>query len=202
MKKRLLSICLTVLLVLSLANAAMAASQTENSFIPGHVPAETDALQSVTPPIHALVLCMAENDLEYSKSDLFTWKCLYYMLSLYGQMDTRAELTDDTLILPAETAADYACALFPNFQGLPKVPTALAGHVAYDGQRDEYRLARGDEGLAETVLTGSRSLGGGRRLVEGKLTDAADGSTLVRFEATLMPNDGMFGYAVADLKLL
>ena len=131
MKKRLLSICLTVLLVLSLANAAMAASQAENSFIPGHVPAETDALQSVTPPIHALVLCMAENDLEYSKSDLFTWKCLYYMLSLYGQMDTRAELTDDTLILPAETAADYACALFPNFQGLPKVPTALAGHVAY-----------------------------------------------------------------------
>ena len=76
MKKRLLSICLIVILVLSLGGAAMAASKPENSFIPGRVPAETDAIQSVTPPIHALVLCMVENDLEYSKSDLFTWKSL------------------------------------------------------------------------------------------------------------------------------
>ena len=122
MKKRLLSICLIVILVLSLGGAAMAASKPENSFIPGRVPAETDAIQSVTPPIHALVLCMVENDLEYSKIRLFTWKSLYYMLSLYGQMDARAELTDDMLILPAETAADYASALFPDFQGLPPLP--------------------------------------------------------------------------------
>lgn len=135
MKKRLLSICLIVILVLTLGGAAMAVSTPESNFIPGHVPAETDALQSVKPPLHALVLCMAENDLEYSKSDLFTWKSLYYMLSLYGAMDARAELTEDTLILPAETAADYASALFPGFQGLPKLPTALGGVVSYDASR-------------------------------------------------------------------
>mgnify|MGYP001035168335 CR=1 FL=1 len=133
MKKRLLSICLIVILVLSLGSAAMAASKPENSFIPGRVPAETDAIQSVTPPIHALVLCMVENDLEYSKSDLFTWKSLYYMLSLYGQMDARAELTDDMLILPAETAADYASALFPDFQGLPPLPAGW-DRVIYDAR--------------------------------------------------------------------
>ena len=200
MKQRLLSICLIVILVLSLGGAAMAASKPENSFIPGRVPAETDAIQSVTPPIHALVLCMVENDLEYSKSDLFTWKSLYYMLSLYGQMDARAELTDDMLILPAETAADYASVLFPDFQGLPPLPAGW-DRVIYDARLDQYCLARGDEGLAETVLTGSRNLSGGGLLVDGRLLDPSTGNTLVRFQATLTPNDGMFGYAVADLKL-
>lgn len=202
MKKRLLSICLMMILVFTLGGAATAVSKPESSFIPGHVPAETDALQSVTPPVHALVLCMTENNLEYGKSDLFTWKSLYYMLSLYGQMDTRAELTDDTLILPAETVADYACALFPDFRGLPKVPTALKDAVRYDAGQDQYLLARGDEGLAETVLSESRTLSGGGLLVSGSLVDPSNGSVLVNFQATLTPNDGMFGYAVADLKLL
>jgi len=202
MKKRLLSICLIVTLVLTLGGAAMAASKPASNFIPGHVPAETDALQSVKPALHALVLCMAENDLEYSKSDLFTWKSLYYMLSLYGEMDSRAELTDDTLILPAETAADYASALFPDFDGLPRLPAALADSVSYDANQDQYRLARGDEGLAETVLTGSKTLSGGGLLVDGNLVDPTDGSTLVKFQAALTPNDGMFGYAVADLRFV
>ena len=55
------------------------------------------------------------------------------MLSLYGQMDARAELTDDMLILPAETAADYASALFPDFQGLPPLPAGW-DRVIYDAR--------------------------------------------------------------------
>lgn len=108
-------------------------------------------MDAMVAPVNALVMCMVEQGLAYNdQDDVFLWNSLYYMLSLCGQMDERAELTDDMLILPAETVADYAGALFSNFDGLPALPREMNGRVSYDWQNDTFRLARGDAGLTET----------------------------------------------------
>lgn len=89
---------------------------------------------------------MVEQGLAYNdQDDVFLWNSLYYMLSLCGQMDERAELTDDMLILPAETVADYAGALFSNFDGLPARP-GVNGRVSYELAERHLPSARGDAG--------------------------------------------------------
>lgn len=58
-------------------------------------------MDAMVAPVNALVMCMVEQGLAYNdQDDVFLWNSLYYMLSLCGQMDERAELTDDMLILP------------------------------------------------------------------------------------------------------
>ena len=111
MKKLILSLTIVSLLIFPLGAAALTQSQQESlpavstEEVHGNVPAQTDAAQAMTPAVHALVLAMTENHLDYDPSDSeFLWTSLYYMLSLYGQMDERAEFTDDTMILPSEMA--------------------------------------------------------------------------------------------------
>ena len=96
----------------------------------GNIPAQADAAQAMYPAVHSLVLAMTENDLEYAPEDSeFLWTSLYYMLSLYGQMDERAELTDDTLILPSEMVRDYAAALYPQVEQLPGIPSPISQRI-------------------------------------------------------------------------
>ena len=169
----------------------------------GNIPAQADAAQAMYPAVHSLVLAMTENDLEYAPEDSeFLWTSLYYMLSLCGQMDERAELTDDMLILPAETVADYAGALFSNFDGLPALPREMNGRVSYDWQNDTFRLARGDAGLTETRLGEITELGGGRVQVAGALVSLEDESVLCSFTVDLVRNNSMFGYAISGLDIL
>ena len=119
MKKLLASLTILTILALPLGSAASAEQQTPPADLSveevhGNIPAQADAAQAMYPAVHSLVLAMTENDLEYAPEDSeFLWTSLYYMLSLYGQMDERAELTDDTLILPSEMVRDYAAALYP-----------------------------------------------------------------------------------------
>ena len=84
-------------LIFPLGAAALTQSQQESlpavstEEVHGNVPAQTNAAQAMTPAVHALVLAMTENHLDYDPSDSeFLWTSLYYMLSLYGQMDERA----------------------------------------------------------------------------------------------------------------
>ncbi len=163
----------------------------------GDVPAGLAVVDCITPPVSALVLCMLELDLDYDQQDdSFYWSGLYYMLSLYGQMDSRAQLTDDTLILPAETVADYAAALFADFSGLPTLPDELAERIQLiDG---EYHLARGDAGQLTCDITSTTSQTDGSVLASGSMISAVDGSTVCTFTVKLQPNDSMFGYAICD----
>lgn len=172
-------------------------------FIPGSVPAEAWSLEPMIAPINALVMCMAERDLDYNAdSAVFQWNALYYMLSLYGWMDSRAQFTDDTLTLPAETVRDYAEALFPAEDGLPALPAELEGRVRYDAGKDCYLLARGDEGLSETVFDDTERLPGGLTRITGAMLALEDGSVLYPFRATLRANDSMFGFTICALELL
>ena len=157
MKKWMIALMMAALLIVPMGGIAYAvgegapAAPAAGEFIPGDVPAQSGTMDAMVAPVNALVMCMVEQGLAYNdQDDVFLWNSLYYMLSLCGQMDERAELTDDMLILPAETVADYAGALFSNFDGLPALPREMTGRVSYDWQNDTFRLARGDAGL--TIL--------------------------------------------------
>ncbi len=209
MKKRLISMTLIAVLLFSLGGMTYAVGEGDlmpqdsaAQFTPGTVPAESTAVEGMIPPINALVLCMLEQGLTYDDSnDVFLWNSLYYMISLYGQCDLRAELTDESLILPSETVQDYAAALFTNYNGLPQLPDALKDRVRYDSSTDSYYLERGDAGLSETRIERVEHLAGGGLRVDGVLIALEDGSELSRFSADLKANDSMFGFSVSDLTL-
>ena len=132
MKKWMIALMMAALLIVPMGGIAYAvgegapAAPVAGEFIPGDVPAQSGTMDAMVAPVNALVMCMVEQGLAYNdQDDVFLWNSLYYMLSLCGQMDERAELTDDMLILPAETVADYAGALFSNFDGLPALPREM-----------------------------------------------------------------------------
>lgn len=209
MKKRLISVTLIVTLLCTLGGLTYAVGegdlQPQDSaveFMPGTVPAQSTAVEGMIPPINALVLCMLEQGLDYNDTDdVFLWNSLYYMISLYGQCDLRAELTDESLILPSEVVQDYAAALFTNYNGLPQLPEALKDRVRYDSSTDCYYLERGDAGLSETRIEQVEHLVGGGLRVDGVLVALEDGSELSRFSAKLDANDSMFGFSVSDLTI-
>lgn len=209
MKKTLISISLIATLMCSMIGLAYAdnvkdlQNRAGMDFVPGTVPAQSSSIDGMIPPVNALVLCMLERDLEYDESsDVFLWNSLYYMISLYGQMDDRAELTDESLILPSETVCDYAAALFTNYNGLPELPAQLWDFVTYDPQNDSYVLARGDAGLSETIIETVTDLDDGTSQVNGALVALEDNSVLCRFTATLTANNSMFGYSISALNIL
>lgn len=204
MKKLILSLLLAAMLAVPMGTVALAqntqdpAAVTEE--VQGAVPAQSDPAQAMHPAVHALVLAMTENDLDYDPSDSqFLWTSLYYMLSLYGQLDERAEFTDDTLILPSEVVQDFAAALYPDVSGLPAIPAPISERISYHAGDDTYRLARGDEGLAEVVIRSTRQASGGGLTMEGALASLEDGSTLRSFRVALLPRDSMFGYQITNL---
>ncbi len=227
MKKRIISIALALTLLLSIGShvtaqessdstpmettsSVLTAQQVEDDndttamdttdLVPyrdGDVPAVSTVVDSITPPVSALVLCMLELDLDYDQKDeSFYWNGLYYMLSLYGQMDSRADLTDDTLILPAEAVADYAAALYADFSGLPTLPEELVDRISCEN--GNYYLARGDAGQLTTLISSTDTQSSGNLLVSGSLISSASGDTVCTFLVELQPNDSMFGYAICD----
>lgn len=208
MKKLILSLTIVSLLTFPLGAAALTQSQQEalpsvsTEEVHGNVPAQSTAAQAMTPAIHALVLSMTENHLDYDPSDSeFLWTSLYYMLSLYGQMDERAEFTDDVMILPSEMVRDYAAALYPDVAQLPDIPAPISQRIAYFPAEDSYHLARGDEGLIQVVVDNSQNQDNGQVLLSGRMTALEDGSTLYTFQATLSPRDTMFGFIVDSLTI-
>lgn len=209
MKKLILSLTLVFLLIFPLGASALTESQQQQALpavsteeVHGNVPAQSNAVQAMTPAVHALVLAMVENDLAYAPDDSqFVWTSLYYMLSLYGQMDERAEFTDDTMILPSEMVRDYAAALYPDVAQLPDIPEPISQRIAYSAADDCYRLARGDEALIQVTVDDSQTQDNGQVLLSGRMTALEDGSTLVSFQAVLSPRDTMFGFIIDSLIL-
>lgn len=217
MKKALISAVLIAAIVCSfggfahadditdLPEQSVAAEQSApvQGFIPGSVPAVSSPMDAMIPPINALVLSMLEQDLSYDESsDVFMWNSVYYMISLCGQMDSRAELTDTQLILPTETVEDYASALFTNYSGLPALPEQMRDRVSYDPLSDSYSLARGDAGLSETLLNTVEYLDDGTVAITGSLISLVDGHEMCSFTAALAEKQTMFGYAISELNIM
>lgn len=212
MKKLLLTAMIAALLVMPLAGVALAqtpeasapaGTAQEPAFGPGCVPAETDALASMTPALHAVVLAMLHQEQDRFSPDNgeLVWESLYNMLSLYGQLDERSSYVNGDLVLPVETVLDFSSALTPSLEDLVALPDDLSDRMVYASEIDSYRLACGDDGLAQIRLESSRSQDRSLELT-GDLVYLVDGTSLARFQATLQPGDNLFGYAITALELL
>ena len=213
MKKTLLTAMIAALLVLPLESVALAettadslpeASQgQELDYVPGGVPAQTDLTASMTPALHAMILAMTNHGLTaYDSADpLLGWETLYNMLSLYGQMDERSEYLEDDLVLPVETAMDFSSALPTPVSQLGPLPESLSDRMVYASEIDSYRLACGNDSLAEIRLDATARQGDCLGL-SGALVYLVDGSDLAQFHAVLQPRDNLFGYAITSMELL
>ena len=136
-KKLLTSALVTSMLILPVNSVSPAhdeqapAANQVYEYLPGRVPAQTSAEESMAPALHALVLALINQEAaSFTLSDReLAWEGLYNMLSLYGQLDWRAETEADALLLPAETVEDYAAALNTSLADLGSLPAALADRL-------------------------------------------------------------------------
>jgi hypothetical protein len=212
MKKRLLAAALSALLLLPMGGVVLAEDNTasastpvaqETAFLPGSVPSETSTLDAMTPAIHAAVLAMLHRDVTVFRANdtELGWETLYNMLSLYGQMDERADYVGEDLILPVESVQDFSTALFPSLDALGPIPSDLADRMVYASEIDSYRLVCGNDSLAQIQLTSSTRSGNTLELT-GALVYLVDGSDLAQFHATLQVRDNLFGYTIVALELV
>ncbi len=206
MKKLLMTALIASLLVLPLGTVALAdheetpmeTVQSAQDYIPGGVPAQVDAEQSMAPALHAVMLAMMNHNLtsfDAANADL-AWESLYNMLSLYGQLDNRSEYQNsDTLLLLSETVRDYAAALDLSFEDMGPLPADLSDRMTYDAASDSYQVVCGNNDQARFEIRSSQTVGSTVKLT-GALVYLADGSDLGEFEATLQSQDNMFGYTI------
>lgn len=198
--KKLMATLLAALLVLSLAGAAMA--RTPEAPAPQSAP-QSDLLDSMTPAIHGLILSMlhqGRNDFDPQDREL-TWEALYNTLSLYGQLDERAEYVGEDLAVPLETVQDFSAALVASPDQLGELPADLADRMVYDPEIDCYQVVCGNDSLAQIHLDSVHGKGQNLELT-GTLVYLVDDSALVSFRATLVCRDNLFGYAITGLELL
>ena len=217
MKKTLLTALAAVMLVVSAQgvilaraqeavpaqNAQTQAMQTEEGSLPGEVPAQSSAVDSMTPALHAVVLAMLNHEQAVfdSGDPVLGWEALYNMLSLYGQLDERSDYVGEDLVLPVETVMDFSAALVPSFSQLGGLPGDLSDRLAYDEEIDSYLVTCGSDSLAQIQVTQLENQNGTLN-VTGALVYLVDGSDLAQFRAVLAPRDNMFGYTIAEMELL
>lgn len=206
MKKTMLTLLIVSLFILP-AGAAALSGQGEVSdqgmqYVPGSVPAGTGMAETMTPALHGMVLAMLNRNVSAFDPDdsELAWESLYNMLSLYGQLDSRAQEEDEVLTVPVETAADYSAALNLSLQKLGSCPASLADRLRCNKGEGVYTLACGSDDLAQLRLLDVQPLRGGVQ-VSGALVYLVDGTELARFQAEIQPQDTMFGCAVTALTL-
>ena len=206
-KKLLAAALITSILVLPV-NSAGPADYEEASppaqgqdYLPGDLPAQTGAVESMSPVLHAMLLAMLNQERDSFDFDGgLTWEGLYNMLSLYGQMDSRCNEKNGELFLPEETVRDYAAALDADFEALGELPAGLRDRMNYDNVSRCYLLVCGEDDQVR-VRADSLRAEGGTLLLSGTLVDEVEEEALVRFQAVLQPRDNIFGYAVSALSI-
>ena len=160
LKKMLLTLTAAAVLAVSIPFAAMAVNGGETAlpagdetvFVPGSIPAETGAVESMTPALHAGLLTLLHLGDDALTSDAGRWETVYNMLSLYGQLDERADSGDGLLTVPAETVLDFSAALPGGPVDLNTLPEELADRMTYLADQDSFRVVCGDDNLAEIRL--------------------------------------------------
>lgn len=211
MKKILLTVMISALLILPLESVAVAqapdvlspeTSSQGQDYVPGGVPAQIGAAESMSPAIHAVLMAMVSRNLTvYDSADTqLGWEVLYNMLSLYGQLDERSEYVGEDLLLPSETVRDYAAAL-PAGSAPGPLPQDLSDRMTYDASADSYQVVCGNDSLAE-IQVDETVQKDGSLLLSGSLVYVVDGSSLAKFQAVLQPRDNMFGYTITAMELL
>ena len=209
MLKRLLAAALITSMLILPVNSVGPTGQEEASpsaqaqdYLPGDVPAQTGAAESMSPVLHAMLLAMLNHDVssfDLSDGEL-AWEGLYNMLSLYGQLDSRCDEKNGELFLPEETVRDYAAALDAGFEALGDLPAGLRDRMNYDNVSRCYLIICGADDQVQ-IQANSLRVEGTATVFSGALVDEVEGDTLVRFQAVLQPRDNMFGFAVSALSI-
>ena len=211
LRKMLLTLTAAAVLALSIPFAALAVNggeialpagdvTAETGFVPGSIPAETGAVESMTPALHAGLLTLLHLGDDALTGDAGRWETVYNMLSLYGQLDERADSGDGLLTVPAETVLDFSAALPGGPVYLNTLPEDLADRRTYLADQDSFQVVCGDDNLAEIQLSGS-TVEQGKLVLSGRLVYSVDGSVLTGFQAVLQPTDSLFGYQIETLSL-
>ena len=211
LRKMLLTLTAAAVLALSIPFAALAVNggeialpagdvTAETGFVPGSIPAETGAVESMTPALHAGLLTLLHLGDDALTGDAGRWETVYNMLSLYGQLDERADSGDGLLTVPAETVLDFSAALPGGPVYLNTLPEDLADRMTYLADQDSFQVVCGDDNLAEIQLSGS-TVEQGKLVLSGRLVYSVDGSVLTGFQAVLQPTDSLFGYQIETLTL-
>ncbi len=211
LRKMLLTLTAAAVLALSIPFAALAVNggeialpagdvTAETGFVPGSIPAETGAVESMTPALHAGLLTLLHLGDDALTGDAGRWETVYNMLSLYGQLDERADSGDGLLTVPAETVLDFSAALPGGPVYLNTLPEDLADRMTYLADQDSFQVVCGDDNLAEIQLSGS-TVEQGKLVLSGRLVYSVDGSVLTGFQAVLQPTDSLFGYQIETLAL-
>ena len=211
LRKMLLTLTAAAVLALSIPFAALAVNggeialpagdvTAETGFVPGSIPAETGAVESMTPALHAGLLTLLHLGDDALTGDAGRWETVYNMLSLYGQLDERADSGDGLLTVPAETVLDFSAALPSGPVYLNTLPEDLTDRMTYLADQDSFQVVCGDDNLAEIQLSGS-TVEQGKLVLSGRLVYSVDGSVLTGFQAVLQPTDSLFGYQIETLAL-
>lgn len=211
LRKMLLTLTAAAVLALSIPFAALAVNggeialpagdvTAETGFVPGSIPAETGAVESMTPALHAGLLTLLHLGDDALTGDAGRWETVYNMLSLYGQLDERADSGDGLLTVPAETVLDFSAALPGGPVYLNTLPEDLTDRMTYLADQDSFQVVCGDDNLAEIQLSGS-TVEQGKLVLSGRLVYSVDGSVLTGFQAVLQPTDSLFGYQIETLAL-
>lgn len=209
MKKLLLTALIASLLILPFASTALALPEEAaapvpvQEYLPGRVPARTDAAESMSPALHAVVLAMINQDADrFDPTDsALSWESLYNLLSLYGRLDNRVVQDSGILLLPEETAWDYAAALALNPGGMGSLPSGILDRLSYDNVSHCYAVTPGEDGLSQIEIRDVHNTAAGVQLT-GALVFLPDGRDLVQFQATLQPQDNLFGWSLYEMNLL
>mgnify|MGYP001065578880 CR=1 FL=1 len=208
MKKFLLTAVIASMLIVPLGNTALAGHEEApapvqvQDFLPGDVPAETGAAETMLPAVHGLVLALLNHDarvLDLSDGTL-AWEGLYNMLSLYGQLDSRSVTEQGELFLPEETVMDYAAVLAISLEEMGAPPASIRDRLNYDNISQSYVLVCGEDELAQLRLDEPQPSALGHSLT-GTLVYQVDGRVLAAFQAELLASDNMFGYVITDMRL-
>ena len=209
LKKLITAALITSMLILPVDSAGPAGyeeaslpSQSQD-YLPGDVPAQTGAVESMSPVLHAMLLAMLNHGargLGRGNGEL-AGGGVYNMVSLYGQLDSRCDEKNGELYLPEETVRDYAAALDAGLEALGGLPAALRDRMNYDNVSRCYLLVCGEDDQVQVRAVSLRAEGAALTL-SGALVDEVEGETLVQFQAVLQPRDNMFGYAVSKLSII
>lgn len=208
MKKLLMTALIASLLILPFAGTALAvpeeaaAPNQVQEFLPGRVPAQTDVTESMSPALHAVSLAMINQDASRFDPDdsELVWESLYNLLSLYGQLDNRVVQDGDILLLPEETAWDYAAALALDLDGMGNLPAGILDRLSYDNVSHNYGVTPGEDGLSQIEVRDVQKTSD-RLQLTGALVYLPDGRDLIQFQADLQLQDNMFGYSLTGMRL-
>jgi len=211
MKKLFVTLLAAAMLLVPVGHFARAEAQ-ETAQVPeelyaqalsAQAPAQMSVPDAMAPAIHAMLLAMMHQQAAvFDHGDpVLAWEAIYNLLSLYGQLDGRAELNGGTLTLPSESVNDFAAALALEPALLGQPGEDLCDRMCYVAESDLYLLSCGEDDLADVVCR-VEAENAGEVILSGELVYLVDDTPLCSFRARLQMQDNMFGYCIAGLELV